>query len=168
MACVFEQVAQAAHRGAFIVPSGPCQLARIGACAKVFGDLCHAAKAACPMHVAHAVEQRQLNAGHHCEAGRRLDRLDERCFVACGKGLGLLVDELQAMRAERQIAQLAWCHHLEDHGRLMRRAVMSRRPQQRHPIAQALMLHQRAYPFGRIRCSRRAMFRAHDEVEAVP
>ena len=168
VARLFEQVAQAAHRGAFVVRGGPGQLARIGACAEVLGDLRHAVEATGPMHVAHAVEQRQLDAGHDGEAGRRLDRLDERRFVAGGKGLGLLVDELQAMRAERQIAQLARRHDLEDHGRLMRRAVMRCRAQQRYAVAQALMLHQRVDPFGRVRGACRSVFGPHDEIEAMP
>ena len=101
VACLFEQVAQAAHRGAFVVRSGPRQRARIGVCAEVFGDLRHAVDATRAVHVVHAVKQRQLDTGHDREACRRLDRLDERRLVAGGEGLGLLVDELQAMRAER-------------------------------------------------------------------
>jgi hypothetical protein len=119
-------------------------------------------------HVAHAVQQGQLDACHDGEAGWRLDGIDERSFVAYRKGLGLLIDELQAMRAQRQIAKLPWRHHLEDHGRLMRRAVVRRRAQQRHPIAQALMLHQWVDPLGRVGGLRRSVFRPHDEVEAVP
>ena len=70
MACLIKEVAQAAHRSAFVVRGGRCQLAQIDACAKVFGDLRHAAEAACPMHVAHAVELHQLEAGNDREAGR--------------------------------------------------------------------------------------------------
>jgi hypothetical protein len=77
VARLFQQVAQAAHRGAFVVRCSPCQPARISVRAKVFGDLCHAAEATGPMHVAHAVEQGQLDACHDGVAGWRLDGIDE-------------------------------------------------------------------------------------------
>ena len=72
------------------------------------------------------------------------------------------------MRAQRQVTQLAGRDHLEDHGRLVRRAVVGRSTQRRHPVSQALMLHQGVDPLGRIGGTCRPVFGPHDEVEAVP
>jgi len=79
-----------------------------------------------------------------------------------------LIQKLQSMAAEVEVAQLPRDDDLEDHAGLVRSAVERRRAQQRNAVVDPLMLHQRVDPFHRVRRAGDLVFRAQDEIEAVP
>jgi len=118
--------------------------------------------------VADAVEQRQLDAGHPGEAGVALHLTDEFRLVDLRECLGTLIEKLQAVTTQVEVAQLARDDDLEDLGGLMRRAVESCRAQQRNAVIDPLMLHQRVDPLHGVRRAGDLVFRAQDEIEAVP
>ena len=120
------------------------------------------------MEVAHAVEQRQLDAGNLCEAGIALHLTDQLGLVDLSKCLGHLIDELQAVTTQLEVTQLPRDDDLEDHAGLMRRAVECRRAQQRNAVVDTLMLHQRVDPLHGVGRAGNLVFGAQDQIEAVP
>ncbi len=72
------------------------------------------------------------------------------------------------MATQIEVPQLPRDDDLEDHAGLVRGAVERRRAQQRNAVVDPLMLHQRVDPLDGVGRAGDLIFRAQDEIEAVP
>lgn len=78
------------------------------------------------MKIAHAVEQRPLDASHYGEAGVALHLSDQRRLIDLTEDRRNLIQKPQEMAAEVEIAQLPGNDDLKDHASLVRGAVERR------------------------------------------
>ena len=130
-------------------------------------DLRDAIDAGRRVEIAHAIEQRQFDAGHLCEAGIALHLTDQLGLVELRKCLRPLIQELQTVTTLVYVAQLPRDDDLEDHAGLMRRAVECRGAQQRKAVVDTLMLHQWVNPLHGVWRAGNLVFRAQNEIEAM-
>ena len=80
---------------------------------------CDAVDAGRLVKVAGAVQQRQFDAGHLGEAGIALHLVELIGLVDAREGLGRLVEKLEAVAADLEIAQLLRRDDLKHHGGLV-------------------------------------------------
>jgi len=83
-------------------------------------DLCHPIDAGGLVEVAHAIQQRQLNAGDLGKVVITLYSVEMIGLIELGEGLGRLIEKLDAVGADLEIPQLFGRNHLKDHGGLVR------------------------------------------------
>src|SRR5690606_30313555 len=98
-----QKVAEATHRGVFIVGCDRRQHVRSGLPAEILGDLREAVDARGLMEVARTVEQRQLEARDFGKARLTLERAEPVGPVDLTECSGTLIDELQLLPADREI-----------------------------------------------------------------
>ena len=136
--------------------------------AKVVHDLRSAVETCGLVEVPHGIEQEQLDAGHLRESGIGLELVQPRRRVDARERFGRLVDELDTLAIDRDRAQLFRGDDLKGLRRLVGRSVEGRRAQQRDPVVDAEVSHQRIDPPRRVWPARRAILRTQDDEEPLP
>ena len=164
---VLEQIAEAPRGGVLVEGGGAGELPGIGVRAEVMDDLRRAVETGGLMEVANDVEQDELDARHLGKSCVGLQLAEPRSLVDRGESLRRLIDELDPLSIDRDGPKLLRNDHLEDLRGLMRGAVKRGGAEQRDPVVQAEMVHERIDPARRVWRAGGAVFRPQDEVETV-
>ena len=164
---VLEQIAEAPRGGVLVEGGGAGELPGISLRAEVMDDLCRAIETGSLMEVANDVEQEELDARHLGESCVGLQLAEPRRLVDRSEGLRRLIHELDPLSINRDGPKLLRDDHLEDLRGLMRSAVKRGGAEQRDPVVQAEMMHERIDPARRVWSAGGTVFRPQDEVEAV-
>lgn len=120
MTCAIEQKAEATHRRIFVRCGDFCEPVGIRFVADVLGNLSHCVDTPGLMEISCTVEKRQLYTSHVSETFFALDPVEGVGSIDTRESVGRLIEELQTVAPNLEIAQLFGHNDLKDHGSLMR------------------------------------------------
>ena len=164
---MLEEITEAPRGGVLVEGGGAGELPGISFRAEVMDDLCRAIETGSLTEVANDVEQEELDARHLRESCVGLQLPEPRRFVDRSESVRRLIDELDPLSIDRDGPKLFRDDDLEDLRGLMRGSVKRGGAEQRDPVVQAEMVHERIDPARRVRTAGSTVFRPQDEVETL-